>query len=197
MKILKIYILFVLVSLIIGVGSAFNTPIENFDIDEEFKENESTEIVEEFEEPVKEEILIEESKVEEKVEVKKEETKKETPKVQEQPKQNQKQETKTVSSDSKNEKTEETKEETKKETGPWEKYGMSEYDYYNKPLYSWERVDFAIEKYGSESNCRKACIEYGNNYEPYLNGEVAYHCSIVTSKSGRYLGEYFSTEKLN
>ena len=196
MKILKIYIFVVLVSLIIGVGSAFNTPIENFDIDKVTEENESTEVVEEIVEPV-EEVVIEEPKVEEKVEVKKAETKKETLKAQEQPKQNQKQETKTVSSDSKKEKNEETKEETKKETGPWEKYGMSEYDYYNKPLYSWERVDFAVEKYGSEAKCRKACIEYGDNYEPYLNGEVAYHCSTVTSKSERYLGEYFSTEKLN
>ena len=192
MKILKLYILVVLVSLIIGVGSAFNTPIESFDIDKVSEENVSTEVIEEIDEPV-EEIVIEEPKVEEKVEVKKAEQKKETTKVKEQTKQIQKQEKKTVSSDSKNEKTEEPK----KETGPWEKYGMSEYDYYNKPLYSWERVDFAVEKYGSEAKCRKACIEYGDNYEPYLNGEVAYHCSTVTSKSGRYLGEYFSTEKLN
>ena len=82
-------------------------------------------------------------------------------------------------------------------SGPWDAFGMSEYDYYNKPMYSWERVDFPVSKYGSEANCRKACAEYGDNYEPYLNGEVLYSCSIVTSLSGKYLGEFFSTEKLN
>ena len=87
-------------------------------------------------------------------------------------------------------------EESKKQT-PWEALGVSEYHYYNEPMYSWERVDFPISKYGSEANCRKACAEYGDNYEPYLNGEVLYSCSIVTSLSGKYLGEYFSTEKLN
>ena len=89
-----------------------------------------------------------------------------------------------------------TTEETKKQT-PWEALGVSEYHYYNEPMYSWERVDFPVSKYGSEANCRKACAEYGDNYEPYLNGEVLYSCSIVTSLSGKYLGEYFSTEKLN
>ena len=88
------------------------------------------------------------------------------------------------------------KEDPKKQT-PWEVLGVSEYHYYNEPMYSWEKVDFPVSKYGSETNCRKACAEYGDNYEPYLNGEVLYSCSIVTSLSGKYLGEYFSTEKLN
>ena len=87
------------------------------------------------------------------------------------------------------------KEEPKKQT-PWEALGVSKYHYYNEPMYSWERVDFPVSKYGSEANCRKACAEYGDNYEPYKNGEVLYSCSIVTSLSGKYLGEYFSTEKL-
>ena len=91
---------------------------------------------------------------------------------------------------------EQPKEEPKKQT-PWEALGVSEYHYYNEPMYSWERVDFPVSKYGSEANCRKACAEYGDNYEPYKNGEVLYSCSIVTSLSGKYLGEYFSTEKLN
>ena len=86
---------------------------------------------------------------------------------------------------------------TTKKNNPWDAYGVTEDEYYNKPMYSWERVDFSIERYGSEANCRRACLEYGDNYEPYLNGEVAYHCSTVNSRSGRYLGEYFSTERLN
>ena len=91
---------------------------------------------------------------------------------------------------------EQPKEEPKKQT-PWEALGVSEYHYYNEPMYSWEEVDFPVSKYGSEANCRKACTEYGDHYEPYLNGEVLYSCSIVTSLSGKYLGEFFSTEKLN
>lgn len=91
---------------------------------------------------------------------------------------------------------EQPKEEPKKQT-PWEALGVSEYHYYNEPMYSWERIDFPVSKYGSEANCRKACAEYGDHYEPYINGEVSYSCSIVTSLSGKYLGEFFSTEKLN
>jgi len=86
---------------------------------------------------------------------------------------------------------------TTEETGPWTNYGMTKDEYYNKPLYSWERVDYSIDKYGSESSTRQACLNYGDNYEPYLNGEVSYSCSIVRSASGKYLGEMFSTEKLN
>ncbi len=69
----------------------------------------------------------------------------------------------------------------------WEELGISEDDYYNKPMFSWEKVDF---------NTMNECREYGINYEPYLNGEVLFSCSIVTSFSGKYLGIMFSTEKL-
>lgn len=79
---------------------------------------------------------------------------------------------------------------------PWEKLGMTEYQYYNEPMYSYEKVDFSIDKYGSESLATKACIDYGNNYEPYLNGEVAYHCTTVSTASGKILGVWFHTENL-
>ena len=65
---------------------------------------------------------------------------------------------------------------------------MSEYDYYNKPMYSWERVDFSS---------MNECISYGESYGPYLNGEVLYNCRYVTSASGNTLGVMFDTEKLN
>lgn len=178
MKIFKIYILVVLVSLIIGVGSAFNTPIENFDIDKVTEENESTEVVEELEESVKEEIIIEEPKVEEKVEVKKTEPKKKTPKEQEQPKQTQKQETKPISSDSKKE---ESKPIVKK---PWEELGLSEDEYYNKPIMKWQKVTHA-----SMDACKKegqSTIDDENN--DYSN----FWCYEVYSPSGRFLGAMLS-----
>ena len=75
-----------------------------------------------------------------------------------------------------------------KQSGPWEAFGMSEYDYYNKPMYSWERVDFSS---------MNECISYGESYGPYLNGEVLYNCRYVTSASGNTLGVMFDTEQLN
>lgn len=81
--------------------------------------------------------------------------------------------------------------------GPWDNLGMTEYQYYNEPMYSYEKVDFSVVKYGSEQATIQACLEYGDNYAPYLNGEVAYHCSTVYTASGKYLGEWFHTEKLS
>ena len=80
---------------------------------------------------------------------------------------------------------------------PWDVYGKTEYQYYNEPLYNWERVDFSVSDYGSEQAAYNACTNYGDNYEPYKNGQVLYSCSRVVSASGRFLGIMFSTEKLN
>lgn len=85
----------------------------------------------------------------------------------------------------------------KEEIGPWTAWGMTKEQYYNEPMYKWEHVDFSVKKYGSESAARQACLNYGDNYQPYINGEVLYNCSTVNSASGNYLGEMFSTEKLN
>ena len=70
----------------------------------------------------------------------------------------------------------------------WEELGISEYDYYNKPMYSWEKIDF---------KSMNECLEYGDNYKPYLDGEVLYNCHDVLSTSGKFLGVMFDTEKLN
>jgi len=69
----------------------------------------------------------------------------------------------------------------------WEALGMTKDQYYNEPLFSWERVDFKT---------MAECLNYGDNYEPYLNGEVLYNCRDVVSASGNYLGVMFETEKL-
>lgn len=74
------------------------------------------------------------------------------------------------------------------EEGIWNELGITKDQYYNKPMYSWEKVDFKT---------MNECLEYGNNYKPYLDGEVLYNCRDVLSASGNYLGVMFDIEKLN
>ncbi len=93
--------------------------------------------------------------------------------------------------------TEQTHETQPSVSHPWDAYGISEYEYYNKPLSSWERVDYSVSVYGSEQAAYNACATYGDSYEPYVKGEELYNCRTVVSASGRILGIMFSTEKLN
>lgn len=79
-----------------------------------------------------------------------------------------------------------TPEEPKKQE-IWEQYGVSEYHYYYEPMYDWERVDFKTES---------ECLTFGDNYEPYINGEVTFNCRDVRSMSGNLLGYMFDPEKL-
>lgn len=72
---------------------------------------------------------------------------------------------------------------TKNDINAWDELGITENEYYNSPAWSWARVDFAIEKYGSQEKCLNACIEYGESTG------VGYSCSTINSYSGRYLGE--------
>lgn len=103
---------------------------------------------------------------------------------------------KTLSNEDKKETKPATEQVTNK-TAAWEKLGVTEDEYYNNPIYKWEKVDFSVDDYGSEKKAREACLKYGDNYEPYLNGEVSFNCDSVSSLSGRYLGEMFHTEKLS
>ena len=70
----------------------------------------------------------------------------------------------------------------------WEALGMTKDQYYNQPLYSWEKVDF--DSYAE-------CETFGDTYPPAVNGEVSYVCRDVKSPSGKYLGTMFDSEKLN
>ncbi len=108
--------------------------------------------------------------------------------------------TTTTTKNKENNKTKEKQTTTKVETTKeniWDKLGMTEDDYKNKPVYKWETVDFSVEKYGSEKNTREACLQYGDTYEPYRIKEESFNCDSVFSLSGKYLGEMFYTEKLN
>lgn len=72
---------------------------------------------------------------------------------------------------------------TKNDINAWDELGITENEYYNSPAWSWARVDFAIEKYGSQEKCLNACIEYEESTG------MGYSCSTINSYSGRYLGE--------
>ena len=82
------------------------------------------------------------------------------------------------------------KEEEVKSKTAWEELGISEYDYYHKPMWSWGRVDFSIETYKTYEKTREACITKG---EEYFEQGLGYSCTSINSYSGDYLGEMIKT----
>ena len=179
MKLVKIFIAFVIVSAVIGIGSAFTTNLNEVKIDDYSKEtklsNDKYDSIEDSDCDSEDEIIVEEKNS-----------------VQS----NTNQQNKNIVSN--NQQSKEVSKPVEPVKKPiWEQLGMTESHYYNEPMYNWERVDFSASKYGTEANTKKACLEYGDKYEPYLNGEVSFNCSTVTSTSGKYLGEMFYTEKIN
>lgn len=69
---------------------------------------------------------------------------------------------------------------------PWDDLGITEYDYYNKPMWSWARVDYPIKEYGTQELTQEACINAGNNM---LDEILSFSCTSINSYSGDYLGE--------
>ena len=82
------------------------------------------------------------------------------------------------------------KEEEVKPKIAWEELGISEYDYYHKPMWSWGRIDFSIETYKTYEKTREACITKG---EEYFEQGLGYSCTSINSYSGDYLGEMIKT----
>ena len=80
-------------------------------------------------------------------------------------------------------------EEVKKLTA-WEELGITEHDYYNKPMWSWARIDFSINDYKTYEKTREACIARG---EEYFKEGLGYSCTSINSYSGDYLGEMIKT----
>ena len=68
---------------------------------------------------------------------------------------------------------------------PWEEAGVSEYEWYHKPVHNWMRVDYNVSNCGSISNCEALCMKDAE--------ELAYtenvSCIQVYTYSGSYLGE--------
>lgn len=182
MKLIRIFIAFVVVSLVVGLGSAFNgksvpepdtTKSNQIEYESQDKVENNTQNEEKIEEPTsKEELSTNPVEKEKNIPEQKTSSVQKEEKV---TKPEQKQVEKSI--------IEEPKQEEKKEMTAWEELGMSEDDYYNKPAWSWAKVDFAIEKYGSQENCFNACIKYGEE------SGMSFSCSTINSASGRYLGE--------
>lgn len=182
MKLIRIFIAFVVVSLVVGLGSAFNgksvpepdtTKSNQIEYESQDKVENNTQKEEKIEEPTsKEELSTNPVEKEKNIPEQKTSSVQKEEKV---TKPEQKQVEKSI--------IEEPKQEEKKEMTAWEELGMSEDDYYNKPAWSWAKVDFAIEKYGSQENCFNACIKYGEE------SGMGFSCSTINSTSGRYLGE--------
>ena len=72
----------------------------------------------------------------------------------------------------------------------WEELGITEHDYYNKPMWSWARIDFSINDYKTYEKTRESCIARG---EEYFKEGLGYSCTSINSYSGDYLGEMIKT----
>ena len=75
--------------------------------------------------------------------------------------------------------------EVEKET-PWDDLGITEYEYYNKPMWSWAKVDYSIKEYKTLELTQLACINAGNDI---LEDILSFSCTSINSYSGDYLGE--------
>ena len=69
---------------------------------------------------------------------------------------------------------------------PWDDLEITEYEYFNKPMWSWARVDYSIKDYVTQELTQKACIDAGNNM---LENILSFSCTSINSYSGDYLGE--------
>lgn len=69
---------------------------------------------------------------------------------------------------------------------PWEELGISEYDYYNKPIYGDDDITFSVKIYGSKEATEEACRKESMRL---IEEGVISSCRTVNSYSGNYLGE--------
>ena len=67
----------------------------------------------------------------------------------------------------------------------WEELGISEYDYYHKPMWSWARIDYSVDTYGTEEATHQACIDAGSK----LENITSFACYNINSYFGVYLGD--------
>lgn len=79
---------------------------------------------------------------------------------------------------------------SKVEKTAWEELGISEYDYYHKPMWNWQRIDYSIDEYKTEQKTKEACLSKG---EEYFQQGIGYSCTSVNSYAGTYLGEMLKT----
>lgn len=71
----------------------------------------------------------------------------------------------------------------------WEKLGISEYDYYNSPMWSWARVDYKVSDYGSYESAHQNCINAGLDKQETDENLISFSCTQINSYSGNTLGD--------
>lgn len=71
----------------------------------------------------------------------------------------------------------------------WEKLGISEYDYYNSPMWSWARVDYKVSEYGSYESAHQSCINAGLDKQEKDENLISFSCTQINSYSGNTLGD--------
>ena len=71
----------------------------------------------------------------------------------------------------------------------WEKLGISEYDYYNSPMWSWARVDYKVSEYGSYEMAHQKCIDAGWKLKDEDENLISISCTPINSYSGNTLGD--------
>lgn len=71
----------------------------------------------------------------------------------------------------------------------WEKLGISEYDYYNSPMWSWARVDYKVSEYGSYESAHQNCINAGLDKQETDENLISFSCTQINSYSGNTLGD--------
>ena len=83
-----------------------------------------------------------------------------------------------------------TKDETNEIQKAWDELGITEDEYYNKPMWSWARIDYSINEYKTYEKTREACMKKG---EELFQEGYGYSCTSINSYSGKYLGEMLKT----
>lgn len=204
MKIIRVFIAFVMVSLVVGVGSAFNGQSS---VQKEQNVNQSSKIIEnetlDKDGQNKVEKLEELEMNEEKdVEIVQENS----PSVSNANSSSKYNESESKpKTESSNKQQSETKTNVKTSSEPpiespsvqpvvpnqptaWEQLGISEYDYYNSPMLKWQKVTHAnfedCQTDGDEATKLKTNPETGEQYQEYTD----YWCYGVNSYSGKNIG---------
>ena len=90
---------------------------------------------------------------------------------------------------------------------PWDDLGITEYEYFNKPMWSWARVDYSIKDYVTQELTQKACIdaesdakrktdEFEKENGSYICRDLL-ECDISTEEGVKYAldNNYISAEK--
>lgn len=83
-----------------------------------------------------------------------------------------------------------TEDETNEIQKAWDELGITEDEYYNKPMWSWARIDYSINEYKTYEKTREACMKKG---EELFQEGFGYSCTSINSYSGKYLGEMLKT----